>query len=628
MAFEVGDKIGDYEVIGVLGAGGMGKVYKVRNTISERVEAMKVLLPNLASNPDLEGRFLREIKLLATLDHPNIASLRTALRIENQLLMVMEFVEGTTLAQHLQQGPLPLAQTVDCICQVLSALSYAHERGVIHRDIKPANMMLTPSGVVKLMDFGIAKAAGDSKMTMTGQTLGSLSYMSPEQVKAQPLDTRSDIYSLGVSLYELVTGKRPFKEDSDYALMAAHLQKTPVAPIELDPKLPPTLNAIILMAMAKDPAARFQSAAAFRNALESVRGSLGPAPPLGAPSRAAGAPPGTATALAGSAGPPLGAAGVASAAALPRPPTQPMQQPGSTSRAGEGSTMPLAAGPPTPPRPAGPPMAPAQAPTAPSPPAPAASAGFTPDPTTQPVAARSYRGFYMTAGALVAIAVVVIGATQLPKWHRAKAGGTTPPAASETPASQAGSPAQPSSEQPGAAGGAQPAQDQPAQQSETAQPTATPGDNAGASQQAAPTPSAAVKTVRHEARAPRSSASVESKSGSQSAQASAAAQQSNSESSAPAAGAANAAKLKELRQRLTQLAARARSVKSSFDRLSAQQQAQGLGPRRDIAASVDRMSQFMDDAHDALVAGDAASAEQNMDSAQREVETLEKFFGG
>src|SRR5579863_6447100 len=122
MAFEVGDKIGDYEVIGVLGAGGMGKVYKVRNTISERAEAMKVLLPNLANNPDLEGRFLREIKLLATLDHPNIASLRTALRVENQLLMVMEFVEGTTLAQRLQQGAPPLSETVDCVCQVLSAL--------------------------------------------------------------------------------------------------------------------------------------------------------------------------------------------------------------------------------------------------------------------------------------------------------------------------------------------------------------------------------------------------------------------------------------------------------------------------------------------------------------------------
>ena len=228
----------------------------------------------------------------------------------------------------------------------------------------------------------------------------------------------------------------------------------------------------------------------------------------------------------------------------------------------------------------------------------------------------------------MAIAVIVVGATQLPKWHHAKAGGAAQPAASETPASPAGSPAQPSTEPPRATGGTQPAQNQSAQQSETVQPTATPGDNTGAGQQVAPPPSAVVKTVRREARAVKSSASAQSKAGATPAPLPTAVQESKSETTSPAAAAANDAKLKELRQRLTQLAARARAVKSSFDRLAQQQQAQGLGPRRDISASVDRMSQFMDDAHDALVAGDAASAEQNMDSAEREVETLEKFFGG
>lgn len=225
----------------------------------------------------------------------------------------------------------------------------------------------------------------------------------------------------------------------------------------------------------------------------------------------------------------------------------------------------------------------------------------------------------------MAIAVIVVGATQLPKWHHAKAGGAAQPAASETPASPAGSPAQPSTEPPRATGGTQPAQNQSAQQSETVQPTATPGDNTGAGQQVAPPPSAIVKTVRREARAVKSSASAQSKAGATPAPLPTAVEESKSETGAPAAA---PAKLKELRQRLTQLAARARAVKSSFDRLAQQQQAQGLGPRRDISASVDRMSQFMDDAHDALVAGDAASAEQNMDSAEREVETLEKFFGG
>jgi serine/threonine protein kinase len=273
MNFEIGSTIGDYEVIGILGAGGMGKVYKVRNTISDRVEAMKVLLPDLANEPDLADRFLREIKVQASLEHPNIAALHTAVRVDNQLLMLMEFVEGVTLEQKMGEGPIPTAQAVDYIRQMLAALDFAHSRGVIHRDIKPANMMLTPGGVVKLMDFGIAKGATDRRLTMTGTTMGSLYYMSPEQIQGTAgLDARSDLYSMGVSLYELVTGKRPFDGDSQFAIMAAHLEKTPVAPIQIDPKLPQMLNDVILMSVLKDPSARFQTAGAFRNALGNVAG--------------------------------------------------------------------------------------------------------------------------------------------------------------------------------------------------------------------------------------------------------------------------------------------------------------------------------------------------------------------
>jgi serine/threonine-protein kinase len=272
MDLQIGSTVGDYQVIGILGAGGMGKVYKVRNTISDRIEAMKVLLPDLANAPELADRFLREIKVQASLEHPNIASLHTALRMENQLLMLMEFVEGVTLEQMLKdQGRLPVANAVNYMSQVLSALDYAHTHGVIHRDIKPANMMLTPAGVVKLMDFGIAKGAGDHKLTMTGTTLGSLYYMSPEQIQgAVNLDARSDLYSVGVSLYELVTGKRPFDGDSQFAIMSAHLKNTPVPPIAIDPSLPQAINDVILLSVAKDPNARFQGATAFRNALGSI----------------------------------------------------------------------------------------------------------------------------------------------------------------------------------------------------------------------------------------------------------------------------------------------------------------------------------------------------------------------
>jgi hypothetical protein len=270
--FVPGQRIGDYEVLGVLGAGGMGKVYKVRNVISDRVEAMKVLLANLTSQKELADRFLREIKLLASLNHPNIAALNTAMTLDNQLIMMMEYVDGTTLATRLQQGTIPPAEAVNYSTQLLSALSYAHKLNVIHRDVKPANMMLTREGVVKLMDFGIARPNNEQGMTVTGTTLGSLNYMSPEQVRGEAVDQRSDLYSMGVSIYEMVTGQLPFRGHSNYSIMSAHLQETPQPPVVLRPDLPKGLSDIILMSMAKDPKDRFQSADAFANALKSVLG--------------------------------------------------------------------------------------------------------------------------------------------------------------------------------------------------------------------------------------------------------------------------------------------------------------------------------------------------------------------
>jgi len=268
MNYEIGSRVGDYEILEILGAGGMGRVYRVKNSLSERIEAMKVLLPDLEGTPGFADRFMREIKVQASLDHPNIAALHTAVRVDEQVLMLMEYVEGVTLEKMMEAGRVPIDRAVDYMVQVLSALSYAHARGVIHRDLKPANMMVTANGLVKLMDFGIARMTADRKLTQTGSTVGSLYYMSPEQINGTTeLDPRSDLYSLGVTLYEIVTGARPFQGDSGYKIMAAHLENKPSPPIQVIPGLPRGLSEIVMQALEKDPAKRFQSADAFRTAL-------------------------------------------------------------------------------------------------------------------------------------------------------------------------------------------------------------------------------------------------------------------------------------------------------------------------------------------------------------------------
>jgi eukaryotic-like serine/threonine-protein kinase len=251
MAFSIGQVIGDYRIIDVIGSGGMGTVYKVQHSISDRIEAMKVILPDLMGTPELGERFAREIRTQARLSHPNIASLHNAFRRDNQLLMVMEYVDGTTLHNMLRQGKLNPERGVGFVLQVLSALSSAHAQGVVHRDIKPANIMITASGSVKLMDFGIARSLADQHLTQTGAAVGSVFYMSPEQVQAAEVDSRSDLYSIGIVLYEMVTGVRPITGDSSWAVMNAHISVVPRHPAGLNPGLSPSLCSAIMKALEK-----------------------------------------------------------------------------------------------------------------------------------------------------------------------------------------------------------------------------------------------------------------------------------------------------------------------------------------------------------------------------------------
>jgi eukaryotic-like serine/threonine-protein kinase len=263
MTFRTGETVGDYEVLGLVGSGGMGRVFRVRNLISDRIEAMKVVLPDAGSDLGIAERFLREIKVHASLEHPNIAAMRTALRVEDRIIMIMEFVEGGSLAAALAEGPLGVQAALSYTGQVLSALAYAHSRGVVHRDIKPANIIVTPDGTAKLTDFGIARAGGSERLTLTGTALGSIYYMSPEQISGSPPDARSDLYSMGVTLYEILTRIHPIEGDNEYAIMNAHLTVEPLPPHEIVRTLPAGLSAVVLRAMAKSPERRFQSAEEF-----------------------------------------------------------------------------------------------------------------------------------------------------------------------------------------------------------------------------------------------------------------------------------------------------------------------------------------------------------------------------
>ena len=269
--FQVGQSIGDYAVLQELGKGGYGKVYKVEHTITSRREAMKILAASDASPAEQSERFLREIRLQASLSHPNIAVVHTAFWVNDDLALVCELLEGESLKQRLDRQALSQKQALDIIIQVLEALTYAHARGIIHRDISPSNIFLTSGGTVKIIDFGLAKAATDLHLTREGSPVGAAHYMSPEQIRgAQDIDARTDIYSCGVVLYELLVGKRPFEGDNTFDIMKAHTEEAPPVPAAEDPEISPALSNILLRALEKKAEARFQAADAFLQAIRNV----------------------------------------------------------------------------------------------------------------------------------------------------------------------------------------------------------------------------------------------------------------------------------------------------------------------------------------------------------------------
>jgi serine/threonine-protein kinase len=266
-----GHALGDYEVVELLESSTDGVTYKVRNLLLDRVEMLRVLPTAVLEDQERVTRFLREARVHSRINHPNIASFYHAAQVDSELVMATEWVDGTTLAQRREEGPLPIAEALDYICQVLSALSQAHSVGIVHRDVTPWNIFLTRGGGVKLTGFRLAKGATDAQLTQPGTVIGSLNYLSPEQIRGlAELDGRTDIYSVGVVLYEAVTGRRPFHRKSQFEVMQAHMSALAPAPTLVNPEVPAELSEIILKAMAKEPASRFQTAEEFRQRLQRI----------------------------------------------------------------------------------------------------------------------------------------------------------------------------------------------------------------------------------------------------------------------------------------------------------------------------------------------------------------------
>ena len=266
---------GRYELDGVVGRGGMAEVYRARDIRLDRIVAIKTLRTDLARDQIFQARFRREAQSAASLNHPSIVAVYdTGEDMTSGVpvpYIVMEYVDGRTVRDLLQEGHRLLPErSLEIIDGVLRALDYSHQAGIVHRDIKPGNVMVTRNGDVKVMDFGIARAMSDAQatMTQTAQVIGTAQYLSPEQARGERVDSRSDLYSTGCLLYELLTGRPPFTGDSPVAIAYQHVRENPVPPSRVDPDVPPWADGIVLKAMAKSPADRYQTAADMRADLQ------------------------------------------------------------------------------------------------------------------------------------------------------------------------------------------------------------------------------------------------------------------------------------------------------------------------------------------------------------------------
>jgi serine/threonine protein kinase/tetratricopeptide (TPR) repeat protein len=274
----IGTTISNYKILEKLGEGGMGVVYKAQHLKLDRPVAIKFLPPHLSASEENKARFVQEAKATAALNHPNILNIFDIDEQDGQMYFVMEYIEGKTLKTHIAglkaSDAIPIGQAIDWTIQLARGLRAAHEKNIIHRDIKPENIMLTKEGAPKIMDFGIAKLKDTQGLTKPGMSVGTLSYMSPEQAQGNPADQRSDIWSLGVVFYEMLTREVPFRSEHEAALMYLIINSQPAIPSQIDRRVSPQVDAVVMKLLEKDPVLRFQNTDEVINALQAVKAEM------------------------------------------------------------------------------------------------------------------------------------------------------------------------------------------------------------------------------------------------------------------------------------------------------------------------------------------------------------------
>lgn len=277
MDSNIGKKLdGRYELLELIGVGGMADIYRARDIVEDRIVAVKILKTEFAGSEEFLRRFRNESKAIALLSHPNIVKIYDVGFTDKVQFIVMEYVDGITLTDYIeQQGVLKWRDAVHFTIQILKALQHAHDRGIVHRDIKSSNIMLLSDGTIKVMDFGIARFNRENNKTVSEKTIGSVHYISPEQARGDITDERSDIYSVGVALYEMLTGKKPFDGDTPVSIALMHMQSTPKKPSEINSTIAEGLEQIVLRAMQKDPAQRYQTAGEMIKDLEEFKKNPG-----------------------------------------------------------------------------------------------------------------------------------------------------------------------------------------------------------------------------------------------------------------------------------------------------------------------------------------------------------------